>query len=258
MVQKKSLIAANWKMHKTLAEAVSFTESLQRGVGHYEDREVVIGPPYTALAAVRNAVWRPEFKLAAQNCHGEEKGAFTGEISVAMLQDVGCDYVILGHSERRQLFGETDEAIRKKLTAVFRHGILSILCVGEVLEERESGSTFEVIGRQLDRALDGLSAEQAGQLAIAYEPVWAIGTGKTATPEQAQEVHAFIRERYGSLWDKMVAKKIRIIYGGSVKPDNVDSLMGKPDIDGMLVGGASLEVESFKRIVQYQTPGETI
>ena len=181
MVQKKSLIAANWKMHKTLAEAVSFTESLQREVGHYEDREVVIGPPYTALAAVRNAVWRPEFKLAAQNCHGEEKGAFTGEISVAMLQDVGCDYVILGHSERRQLFGETDEAIRKKLTAVFRHGILPILCVGEVLEERESGSTFEVIGRQLDRALEGLSAEQARQLAIAYEPVWAIGTGKTAT-----------------------------------------------------------------------------
>ena len=257
MVQKQSLIAANWKMHKTLAEAVSFTESLQREVGHFEDREVVIAPPYTALAAVRNAIWRPEFKLAAQNCHEEEKGAFTGEISVAMLQDAGCDYVILGHSERRQLFGETDEAIRKKLAAVFGSGILPILCVGEVLEARESGSTFEVIGNQLDRALSGLPVAQAVQLAVAYEPVWAIGTGKTATPEQAQEVHAFIRERCTSLWDKMVANRIRIVYGGSVKPDNVDSLMVKSDIDGMLVGGASLEVESFRRIVQYQTSGET-
>jgi triosephosphate isomerase (TIM) len=257
MDQKKSLIAANWKMHKTLAEAVAFAESLQREVGNIEDREVVIAPPYTALAAVRNAIWHTEFKLAAQNCHGEEKGAFTGEISTGMLQDVGCDYVILGHSERRQLFGETDEGIKHKLAAVFRCGMLPILCVGEVLEERESGSTFQVIGTQLDRTLQGLPVEQARQLAIAYEPVWAIGTGKTATPEQAQEVHAFIRERCISLWDKSVANQIRIMYGGSVKPDNVDSLMVKPDIDGMLVGGASLEVESFKRIVQYQTSGET-
>jgi triosephosphate isomerase (TIM) len=257
MNRKKSLIAANWKMHKTLAEAVSFTESLQREVVNLEDREVVIAPPYTALAAVRNAIWRTDFKLSAQNCHGEEKGAFTGEICAAMLQDVGCDYVILGHSERRQFFGDTDEVVRKKLAAVFRIGMLPILCVGELLEARENGTTFDVIGTQLDRALQGLPVAQARQLAIAYEPVWAIGTGKSATPEQAQEVHAFIRQRCLSLWDKVVANEIRIMYGGSVKPDNVDTLMAKSDIDGMLVGGASLEVASFNRIVQYQTPGET-
>ena len=257
MNEKKSLIAANWKMFKTLTEAVSFTESLQREVGTLEDREVVIAPPFTALAAVRNAIWRADFKLAAQNCHWEEKGAFTGEVSGAMLRDVGCDWVILGHSERRHIFGETNETIQKKLAAVFRFGMLPMLCVGELLDERESGNTFAVIGTQLDRALAGLDADRAGQLAIAYEPVWAIGTGKTATPEQAQEVHAFIRERCASLWDKMVANRIRMMYGGSVKPDNVDVLMAQNDIDGMLVGGASLEVESFKRIVQYQPLGET-
>lgn len=257
MDQKKSLIAANWKMHKTLVEAVSFTELLQREVGAFEDREVVIAPPYTALAAVRNALWREEFKLGAQNCHGEEKGAFTGEVSGIMLKDVGCDWVILGHSERRQLFGETDDAIRKKLAGSFKFGLLPILCVGEVLEEREGGKTFAVLGAQLDRALEGLAAEQAVQLAIAYEPVWAIGTGKTATPDMAQEVHAFIRERCVSLWDKTVANRIRIMYGGSVKPDNVDRLMAQPEIDGMLVGGASLDVGSFARIVQYQISGET-
>jgi len=257
MNEKKSLIAANWKMFKTLTEAVSFTESLQREVGPLdEDREVVIAPPYTALAAVRNAIWRADFKLAAQNCHWEENGAFTGEVSCTMLRDVGCDYVILGHSERRHLFGETNETIQKKLAAVFRFGMLPMLWVGEVLAERESGRTFRVIGTQLDRAVQGLDAEQARKLALAYEPVWAIGTGKTATPEQAQEVHAFIRERCTSLWDKMVANRIRIMYGGSVKADNVDALMAQTDIDGTLVGGASLEVESFKRIVQYQPPGE--
>jgi len=257
MNQRKSLIAANWKMHKTLAEAVSFADSLQREVGTFEDREVILAPPFTALAAVRNALWRADFKLAAQNCHWEDKGAFTGEVSGVMLKDVGCDCVILGHSERRHIFGETDEAVRKKLTNAFRHGIQPILCVGEVLEEREGGRTFAVVGSQLDRALQGLNVEQAEQLAIAYEPVWAIGTGKTATPGQAQEVHAFIRERCASLWDKMVANRIRIMYGGSVKPDNVDTLMAQPDIDGMLVGGASLEVDSFKRIVEYQPLGET-
>jgi triosephosphate isomerase (TIM) len=230
---------------------------LQREVGAFEDREVVIAPPYTALAAVRNALWREEFKLAAQNCHWEEKGAFTAEVSGIMLKDVGCDWVILGHSERRQLFGETDEAIRKKLAGSFKFGLLPILCVGEVLEEREGGRTFAVLGTQLDRALEGVSAEQAVQLAIAYEPVWAIGTGKTATPDMAQEVHAFVRERCASLWDKTVANRIRIMYGGSVKPDNVDRLMAQPDIDGMLVGGASLDVDSFARIVQYQISGET-
>lgn len=253
MEQRKSLIAANWKMHKTIAEAVAFVESLQREVGDYNDREVIIAPPYTALSAVRNALWRKDFKLAAQNFHWEEKGAFTGEISGAMLKDVGCDGVIIGHSERRQLFGETNEMLLKKVAGAFREGFLPILCVGEVLEEREGGRTFTVVGSQLEQGLAGLPADQARQLALAYEPVWAIGTGRTATPDQAQEVHAFIRERCAALWDKTVASSMRILYGGSVKPDNVDSLMAQPDIDGMLVGGASLEVGSFKRIVQYQT-----
>lgn len=253
MEQRKSLIAANWKMHKTIAEAVAFVESLQREVGDYNDREVIIAPPYTALGAVRNALWRKDFKLAAQNFHWEEKGAFTGEISGAMLKDVGCDGVIIGHSERRQLFGETNEMLLKKVAGAFREGFLPILCVGEVLEEREGGRTFTVVGSQLEQGLAGLPADQARQLALAYEPVWAIGTGRTATPDQAQEVHAFIRERCAALWDKTVANSMRILYGGSVKPDNVDSLMAQPDIDGMLVGGASLEVGSFKRIVQYQT-----
>jgi len=253
MEQRKSLIAANWKMHKTIAEAVAFVESLQREVGDYNDREVIIAPPYTALSAVRNALWRKDFKLAAQNFHWEEKGAFTGEISGAMLKDVGCDGVIIGHSERRQLFGETNEMLLKKVAGAFRGGFLPILCVGEVLEEREGGRTFTVVGCQLEQGLAGLPADQARQLALAYEPVWAIGTGRTATPDQAQEVHAFIRERCAALWDKTVANSMRIMYGGSVKPDNVDSLMAQPDIDGMLVGGASLEVASFKRIVQYQT-----
>ncbi len=257
MEQRKTVLAANWKMHKTVTEAVAFTESLQREVRALDDREVIIAPPFTALTAVRNALWRDDFKLAAQNCHEEEKGAFTGEISPLMLKDAGCDGVILGHSERRHLFGETDETIGRKLASAFKVGLLPILCVGEVLEEREGGRTISVIGRQLDQALQGLETEQALKLVIAYEPVWAIGTGLTATPGQAQEVHAFIRERCATLWNKMVAHSIRILYGGSVKPDNVDSLMAQPDIDGMLVGGASLEVGSFKRIVQYQPPGET-
>jgi triosephosphate isomerase len=169
-----------------------------------------------------------------------------------MAKDCGCDYVILGHSERRHVFGETDAVIRKKVDAVFRHGLLPILCVGEVLGEREEGKTFSVVRAQIDEGTEGLGAEQLRGLVIAYEPVWAIGTGKTATPGQAQEVHAFIRELLGSLFDKSVAKGIRILYGGSVKPDNVDALMGEPEIDGLLVGGASLEVESFQRIVEFQ------
>jgi triosephosphate isomerase (TIM) len=256
MIMKKSLIAANWKMHKTIAEAVSFMEMLQREVGAFDDREVVVAPPFVALAAVRHAIWRDEgFKLSAQNCHWEDKGAFTGEISAAMARDAGCDYVIIGHSERRHIFGETDDMVAKKVISVFRQGMLPILCMGELLQEREGGKTFQVVGRQLEQGLKGVDPRQAEVIALAYEPVWAIGTGKTATPELAQEVHAFIRERCSSLWDKTVASKIRILYGGSVKPDNVDELMAKPDIDGMLVGGASLEVASFRRIVEYQSAG---
>jgi triosephosphate isomerase (TIM) len=252
MENKKALIAANWKMHKTIAEALEFTQELQQQLGPCRDREVVLAPPFTALAAVGQALQQQGFALAAQNCHWEEQGAYTGEVSLGMLRDVGCRYVIVGHSERRQLFGETDDTVRKKLAAVFRCRLLPILCVGETLAEREANLTVEVVSRQLTRAVEGLSSGQAEQLVIAYEPIWAIGTGKTATPAQAEEVHAFLREHCQTLHDKTVAKRTRIVYGGSVKPDNVDTLMAQPDIDGLLVGGASLEVASFKRIIQYQ------
>ena len=252
MMNRKPLVAANWKMHKTVGEAVSFAETLQREVGPLEDREVVLAPPFTALSAVKGAMRQNGYRLSAQTCHWADKGAFTGEVSVTMLKDIGCDYVIVGHSERRHLFGEADEIVKKKVDAVFAHEILPILCVGEVLEEREGGKTFDVVGRQVDSGIHGLSLKQAEGLVIAYEPVWAIGTGKTATPAQAEEVHLFIRERLGSRFDKMIANRVRILYGGSVKADNVDSLMSEPDIDGLLVGGASLDAESFKRIVQYR------
>ncbi len=252
METRKPLIAANWKMFKIIDEAVSFIEALQEVVGPVSDREVVIAPPFTALLAVRRAMEREGFKLAAQNCYFEEKGAYTGEVSPVMLRDVGCDYVIVGHSERRHIFGESDETVHKKAAATFTHGMVPILCVGEVLEEREKGKTIDVVGGQVEKGVQGMDEDQAGRLVIAYEPVWAIGTGKTATPDQAQEVHAFIRDRFASLYDKTIANRMRILYGGSVKPDNVDALMSQPDLDGLLVGGASLEVSSFKRIVQYQ------
>ncbi len=252
MGQRKSLIAANWKMHKTIGEAVSFIRDIQAEVGDCVDREVVIAPPFTALGSARDALARKGYRLAAQNCHYETKGAFTGEVSVGMLRDAGCELVIVGHSERRHIFGETDDIIRKKVFSVFGEGLTPILCLGEVLEERESGKTFDVVSRQLENAVQGLPVEAAARLVVAYEPVWAIGTGKTATPEQAQEVHAFLRERYASLFEKAIANQVRVLYGGSVKPDNVDALMAKADIDGLLVGGASLEVGSFKRIIQYQ------
>jgi triosephosphate isomerase (TIM) len=252
MENRKALIAANWKMHKTIAEALEFAQQLQQHLGPCGDREVVLAPPFTALAAVGQALHQQGFVLAGQNCHWEDHGAFTGEVSVGMLRDSGCRYILVGHSERRQLFGETDETVQKKVSAVFRHQLQPILCVGETLAERESNRTFEVVSRQLTRAIGGLSPDEAELLVIAYEPVWAIGTGKTATPAQAQEVHAFLRERCQSLHDKSIANRIRIVYGGSVKPDNVDILMVQSDIDGLLVGGASLEVASFKRIIQYQ------
>ncbi len=250
---RKPLIAANWKMYKTVAEAISFVKSVQEETGPCADREVVIAPAYTALKAVRGILKQQGYGLAAQNCHWEEMGAFTGEISPIMLKDLGCEYVIVGHSERRQLFGETDETVRLKVGAVFKAGMTPVVCVGEILDQREQGKTFEVVAGQIERALYGLSPMQAERLVIAYEPVWAIGTGRTATPGQAQEVHAFIRERIASLFNKGVEKKARILYGGSVKPSNIDELMAEPDVDGALVGGASLEVGSFKRLVQFKS-----
>jgi triosephosphate isomerase (TIM) len=250
---RKPLIAANWKMFKTIPEAVEFAGALQKDIGASADREVVIGPPFTALEAVRGVLREKGYYLSAQNCHYEEKGAFTGEVSPVMLRDLGCDYVIVGHSERRQIFGETDETVRRKAAAVLKYGMLPIVCVGEVLDQREQGRTFDVVGAQVDEALKGLNPEDVKRIVIAYEPVWAIGTGKTASPGQAQEVHAFIRRQIESLLNKEVANAIRILYGGSVKPDNIDSLMAEADIDGALVGGASLEVGSFKRLIQFKS-----
>lgn len=251
MVQKKNLIAANWKMHKTIQEAVSFVREFQNKVKALDDREILIAPPFTALSAVAKGVSSHGISLGAQNCHWEEKGAYTGEISVPMLKDVGCRYVIIGHSERRHIFGEVDDIISKKVLTVVKNGLIPILCTGELLEEREAGKTFDVISRQLEEGLKGLNSAKELDLVIAYEPVWAIGTGRTATPEQAQEVHAFIRDKLARTYGKQFAQSIRILYGGSVKPSNVDDLMKELDIDGLLVGGASLEVESFIRIVEY-------
>jgi triosephosphate isomerase len=250
---RKPLIAANWKMYKTVTEAISFVKSVQEETGPCTDREVVITPAFTALNAVRGILKQQGYGLAAQNCHWEEKGAFTGEISPIMLKDLGCEYVIVGHSERRHLFGETDETVRLKTGAVFKAGMVPVVCVGEVLDQREQGKTFEVVAGQIEGALNALSPMQAERLVIAYEPVWAIGTGRTATPGQAQEVHAFIRETIASLFNKGVEKRARILYGGSVKPSNIDELMAEPDVDGALVGGASLEVGSFKRLVQFKS-----
>jgi len=248
---RRPLIAANWKMYKTIEEAISFVKSIQEETGPLNDREVVIAPPYTALKAVRDILKQRGYSLAAQNSHCVEKGAFTGEISPVMLKDIGCEYTIVGHSERRQLFGETDRTVHLKAESLFKTGIVPVICVGEVLDQREQGKTFEVIGSQIDGALNGFSLAQAERMVIAYEPVWAIGTGRTATPGQAQEVHAFIRETIKSIFSKDIEKKVRILYGGSVKPDNIDALMAEPDIDGALVGGASLEVGSFKRLIEF-------
>ncbi len=252
MSTRIACIAANWKMYKTVDEAVEFVKRLTEKIDTLEDREVVIAPPFTALYPLKDLVSPSWLSLSAQNCFWEEKGAYTGEISPVMLKDVGCSYTIVGHSERRQYFGEKNEDINKKLKALIKVGIRPIFCVGERLEEREAGKTFEVIKSQIDGGLDGLDSVDVAKVVIAYEPVWAIGTGKTASPQQAQEVHAFIREHLAMLTNKSVANEIRILYGGSVKPNNVDSLMSENDIDGALVGGASLEVDSFLRIVRFE------
>ncbi|MFI5316134.1 MAG: triose-phosphate isomerase [Myxococcota bacterium] len=243
------LVAANWKMHKTAAEAAAFARALVPSLAGLHGVEVAVAPPFTALAALREALGSAPVALTAQNAHFEKSGAFTGEVSVAMLAELGCRYVILGHSERRQIFGETDELVAKKLGAVQAAGLRPILCVGEQLAERESGRTFDVLARQLSGSLAAADRSRAAELVVAYEPVWAIGTGRTATPELAQEAHAFIRAR---LADRFAADagRIRIQYGGSVKPDNAAELLAQPDIDGALVGGASLDPESFSAIIR--------
>lgn len=245
------LMAGNWKMYKTIPEALALVDGLKKNLAGVTGREVLVCPPFCALAAVAQAIKGTLIKLGAQNLHWESKGAFTGEISPAMLVDAGCTHVIIGHSERRQYFGETDETVNKKIKAAFAAGLVPVACVGETLAQREAGSTMAVIETQIRNGLAGLTDAQALSLVIAYEPVWAIGTGKTATPAQAQEVHAFIRTLYGRLHGAPAAAAVRVLYGGSVKPDNTAELMQQPDIDGGLVGGASLEVDSFTKIIRY-------
>ena len=246
------LIAGNWKMYKTIGEAVELVEALLRDVGSTSDREVLVCPPYTALHALSPLLQDSPIALGAQDVFYEAQGAFTGAISPAMLRDVGCRYAIVGHSERRQIFGEVDAVINRKLHAALKHGLRPILCVGETKPQRDAGEAEAIVVGQVRAGLAAVAADSMPEIVIAYEPVWAIGTGDTATPADAQSMHATIRRTLVDLYDQAVADQIRIQYGGSVKPDNVDELMGQPDIDGALVGGASLKADSFLRIVQFR------
>lgn len=249
MSQRSKFVAGNWKMHNTLGEATALARALRADLESVEGVRIALIPPFTSVAAVAEALRGSRIETGGQDLHWEEKGAFTGEISGAMLRDAGASVVLVGHSERRQLFGETDEATNKKVRAALGAGLTPILCVGETLEERDAGKTLDVVGRQVREGLAGLSPEELGRVCIAYEPVWAIGTGRTATPEQAQEVHASIRATLRSLGGD-VADSIAILYGGSVKPDNARALLALPDVDGALVGGASLQADSFAAIVR--------
>ena len=246
------MIAGNWKLNKTIAESRELASQLAKNLSDIENREVIIAPVYTALATVAEIVKDSPIQLSAQNCYPETSGAFTGEISPDFLQDAGCQYVIIGHSERRQLMGESDTFINQKLLKVLATGLKPILCIGETLQERENDQMLEVLNQQIKGGLANLTAAQMTTVVIAYEPVWAIGTGKTATAAQAEEAHAFIRGLLQGLFNQEVANRTRILYGGSVKPNNVDELMAQKDIDGALVGGASLKAEDFIRIVRFE------
>jgi len=246
------MIAGNWKLHKTRSEARELVDGLKAALAGLEGVEVVVAPPFTALDAVAESLAGSAIRLAAQNCYPEPSGAFTGEVSPTLLKEVGCSYVIVGHSERRQLFSESDEFINRKAHALIRAGLGCLFCIGETLEEREGEQFFDVLRRQVRLGLKGLTPELTGQLVVAYEPVWAIGTGKTASEAQAQEAHAFVRALVREQFGRQAAESTRIVYGGSVKPNNIDGLMSQPDIDGALVGGASLQVGDFARIVRFQ------
>lgn len=245
------IIAGNWKMFTVVEEAKALVLALKDLVKDVTNVEIVVCPPFISLQAVKDVLAGSRIGLGAQNVYWEKNGAFTGEISAPMLKSVGCTYVIIGHSERRTYFGETDETVNKRVFAALSEGLKPIVCVGETLEERESGKTFDVIKRQIVGGLANLSVEQMASIVIAYEPVWAIGTGKTATPAQAQEVHAFIRKLLNDIFGQTTAEATRIQYGGSVKPDNATELMSQPDIDGALVGGASLKADSFEKIIKF-------
>lgn len=250
-MKRKSLIAGNWKMHTTVIEACQLAAEVVKTYAPYEDREVLLAPPYTVLSEVSHVIKDSAIIVAAQNVCWEEKGAFTGEISPVMVKDAGGTAAIVGHSERRQIFHESDELINQRVRGALAFGLMTILCIGETLDERENEQTLVVLEEQIRKGLAGVNASQMEKIVIAYEPVWAIGTGKTASKEQAQEVHAFIRGLLANIYEKNIAEQTRILYGGSVKPTNVDELMAQPDIDGALVGGAALDAESFGRIINY-------
>lgn len=252
MHSRRPLIAGNWKMYKTCSEAESTAGELVRRTADITDVDVMIAPPYIALSAVSKVVTNTPVCLGAQNLFFEKEGAFTGEISPPMLASVGCSHVIIGHSERRQYFGETDESVNKKIRAAVVHGLTPVFCVGETENERDAEETFSVLDKQIRKGLQGFSFKEIAELIIAYEPVWAIGTGKTATKEQAQDVHHFLRNLLTEIYGQAFADTVRILYGGSVKPGNIKELMDMPDVDGALVGGASLDAETFSAIIHYK------
>lgn len=253
-MERKPLIAGNWKMNLDLDEAVSLVNAIADSISDLPEVDVLVAPPFTAISVVKQAIGNSKILLGAQNMHWEMSGAFTGEISGRMLQEIGCTHIILGHSERRMLFGETSEVIDLKVKLAVALGLVPILCIGETLEQREAGQTFEVIEDQLVASLKNFRVDKdlPPSTVLAYEPVWAIGTGLTATPEQAQEVHHFIRKWIENNFDSKLAQQVRILYGGSVKPDNVKELMSEADIDGALVGGASLKSDSFVQLIRFQ------
>ena len=252
MSDRRPMIAGNWKMNLVLQEAASLVKSIREGIQDLDGVDVLVAPPYTALLTLKGVIRDAEVLLGAQNMHWESSGAYTGEISPVMLVEAGCTHVILGHSERRIHFKETDEMIDLKASAAVKAGLIPIVCIGETLEEREADRTFEVVKKQLDGSLKNFREDKTlpPSTILAYEPVWAIGTGRTATPEQAQEMHHFIREWIAKNFDAETANLIRILYGGSVKPDNIKDLVSRPDIDGALVGGASLKANSFIPIIR--------
>ena len=247
---RKPIIAGNWKMHKTLSEATSFVKEIGQQVPTSNEVDTVVCAPALFLGQLVQASEKTDVKIGAQNMHFEESGAFTGEISPAALADLDVAYVILGHSERRELFNETDEAVNKKVHAAFKHGLTPIVCCGETLEQREAGQTFDFVGGQIEKALEGLTEEQVKQTVIAYEPIWAIGTGKSSSAEDANEVCAHIRAVVAKQTTQSTAEEVRIQYGGSVKPENIKEYMAQPDIDGALVGGASLKTASFLQLLE--------
>ena len=246
----RPFIAGNWKMYKNIREAVELVSAIKKSESELLEAEVVVIPPFTALSKVKEALQGSSLKLGAQNLFWEEKGAFTGEISPTMLSDAGCRYVVIGHSERRQYFGETDESVNKKVKSALAHNLAPIVCIGESIEERKGGETMGKVDRQISKGLVELSADDIRRLIIAYEPIWAIGTGLFATPGQAEEVHVFIREKLAEKYGKEIARYAIILYGGSVKPDNSYSLLKEENINGALVGGASLEASSFIEITK--------